>query len=110
MKTMAFLLAFAASLASPALATCYPPAGLSIQQWYSMCSADIETYYQMIGVPGGLSHDNFVQQFYLAYVQSGQPSYATSCVPGTTMCFSGWLRTCESFSYGNQWMTGAQRC
>ena len=107
--TVALLLVLA--LPGFAKAACYPPPGLAAQDWYAMCESTLQQLYAGGAAPG-MPYQAFVGRMYHAYGQASQapaaPSYG--CSPGATMCVSGWLRTCQSFSYGTQWITGAQRC
>ncbi|HEY4253387.1 MAG TPA: hypothetical protein VGM87_19420 [Roseomonas sp.] len=95
-------------------AMCPPPPGLPIQAWYAQCEPVVQAMYAQ-GYGRGAPYPNFVQALYAEYAQAGAahgmpPTANNTCVVGATMCFSGWLRTCQQFFYGTQWITGAQRC
>jgi hypothetical protein len=100
--------------AHPALANCQPPPpGLGPQDWYALCTNEINWMYQNQN-PGGLDYDTYVSAVYAAYVQASLGGGGASglvggqCSPdGTTMCnSSGWLQTCA----GGIWTTGATQC
>jgi opacity protein-like surface antigen len=116
MKRFLLGAAMALCFAGSAAAQCYPPPGLSIQQFYSMCRGMVDQGYAQFG--GGMPYQNFVAMFYQSYLTSQaappmQPQMTPGlqqCALGTSMCFSGWFRTCQAVGNGTMWITGAQRC
>jgi hypothetical protein len=99
-------------VSSSAIADCIEPPGLSFQQWYQHCTADIQDAYRVYGIPMGLTFEQYVVALYRFYVQSNSgalpPAPMVPCQQaGATYCpASGWLLTCN----GQWWLTGAQRC
>ena len=106
-----------------ALGACFPPPGLSPQQWYAQCGPTMEEGFAR-GIGGTMSHDQFMTMMYRMYLNPnpGSPNpgagagpyspapAAGQCQPGTLQCFNGWLRRCEMRGYAAMWITGAQRC
>ena len=95
---------------------CSPPAGMGIQQWYSICAPALQQTYAQ-GMGGNLSFDGYVQSMYQVYAQpvrQAMPQYSgggMQCNIGQTQCFSGYLRQCQPMPTGGSWwITGAQRC
>ena len=108
----------AIAVVSAAQASCYPPPGLTIHQWYGMCTSDIQFAYRRYGVKLGMPFNQYVVALYNIYQRVSanarqmptmqSPSPMVPChQAGATFCpASGWLLTCN----GRWWMTGASRC
>jgi hypothetical protein len=128
-KLAACLLALAllsSSSISVAAAGCTPPAGMGIQQWYSICANALQQAYSE-GMGQGLPYDAFVQSMFQVYAQpvigaGGGDGYggggyggggggAMLCQPGSMQCFNGYVRTCQGMATGGSWwITSARRC
>ncbi len=117
-----FAVTLLAVSASPAAANCSPPAGMGIQQWYSICGGALQQAYSQ-GMGQGLDFDAFVQSMFQVYAQPvmGAGAYggggysggggAMMCQPGALQCFNGYVRTCQGMATGGTWwVTGARRC
>ncbi len=92
---------------------CSPPAGMGMQQWYSICGSALQQAYAQ-DTGRGLSYDNFVQLMYQTYAQPVRPSPRPgpiTCAVGQTQCFNGYLRQCQTMpTSGTWWVTGPQQC
>ncbi len=121
MMKWALVAVWMASWSAPAVAGCFPPAGLSPQQWYRMCRPDMEDGFAR-GYGGNMSHDQFMADMYRRYLLAGMGNatpqlapYAQmpavgQCALGAVQCFNGWRRQCEMRGAMTMWITGAQRC
>jgi hypothetical protein len=103
---------------APAFAQgCSPPAGMGIQQWYSICAPALQQAYAQ-GMGQGMPYDAFVRSMFQTYaqpVQQFQPvpqgGGGMMCNIGETQCFNGYLRQCQPMATGGSWwVTGAQQC
>jgi hypothetical protein len=105
------------AMCSAASMACNPPPGLTIQQWYRLCEADIAALYRAYGA--GMDFRTFTSNTYEIYqMNTSSPAAApgaapmgiyptAACsIPGQTACYSGWMMTCN----GRQWLTGSVRC
>ena len=95
--------------AVPALANCNPPpVGLGPDQWYYLCTNEIQYAYQQLGA--GWEYQSFVGALYQEYLRASVPGpgHMQQCSPdGQSYCnASGWLMTCTN----GQWLTGAVNC
>jgi hypothetical protein len=94
-------------------AQCAAPPGLMFEQWYAMCRGVVDEGYAA-GYGAGLPYPSFAMVLYNAYVNAatgaGGATVAGQCELGQSMCFSGWLRTCQSVGVSTMWITGSERC
>jgi hypothetical protein len=91
-----------ASAQGPCLVT---QPGLSFEQWYQICAAQVAQMCQMVPMPGAACVQSSAQAEYQTYVQSQFVSMARS-VPGHSACINGYVATCN----GTLFMTSAQHC
>ncbi len=115
MKHLAIAVFLLLTSASAFAQGCSPPAGMGIQQWYSICAPALQQAYAQ-GMGQGLPFDAFVRSMFQTYAQpvgggGGGGAGGMMCAIGQTQCFNGYLRQCQPMATGGSWwVTGPQQC
>jgi hypothetical protein len=97
-------------LAAPAAAQgiCFvAEPGLTLQQWYQICQAQVAQTCSVLPMQGPACIQSVAQAEYRSYQQ--QQNLSMACQPyqaGLRQCINGYVATCN----GSMFMTSAQQC